>query len=134
MHDIPDILLVRRARSDQIHMPDIAYAFLFFLTFAGLALALIARAIADARGTTLVAPMVWALVALLLLVVDAAMSSGTDGMEAKFQAIAATATFCPLVSLLGAKRPQHRAWQWIVLSLWAVAALPAIESLIVHPN
>ncbi len=48
--------------------------------------------------------------------------------------IAICSTFCPLVSLLGAKRPQNKAWQWIVASFWIIAALPAIEGLALQPG
>lgn len=34
----------------------------------------------------------------------------------------------PIIALLGAKRPQHKAWTWIVVSAVIVLALPAIES------
>ena len=52
---------------------------------------------------------------------------------------AAMATFCPLMALLGAKRPQDRAWQFIVFSLWIVLSLPSFEWLLfggvaeIHP-
>ena len=52
----------------------------------------------------------------------------------KLDLLAATSTFCPVVALLGAKRPQNRPWFWIVLSLWGVAVLPVVESLIVQPD
>ena len=43
---------------------------------------------------------------------------------------AAMTTVCPAMAMLGAKRPQHVAWQWIVLSLWVVLSLPAAEWLL----
>ena len=37
---------------------------------------------------------------------------------------AAMIVFCPAMALLGAKRPQDKPWQLIVLSLWGILALP----------
>ena len=42
--------------------------------------------------------------------------------------LAATATLCPVVALLGAKKPQNRAWQWIVGALWLILSLPALTA------
>ena len=39
---------------------------------------------------------------------------------------------CPTVSLIGAKRPQAGPWNFVVLSLWGVAALPAAEALFLN--
>jgi hypothetical protein len=89
------------------------------------------------QGTTLLAPAAWALVSLAVLVVlqAALLRISTFRMtREKLDLLAATSTFCPFVALLGAKRPQNRPWFWIVLSLWGVAALPAVESLLVHPD
>jgi len=39
---------------------------------------------------------------------------------------------CPTVSLIGAKRPQAGPWNFVVLSLWGVVALPAAEALFLN--
>lgn len=41
--------------------------------------------------------------------------------------MAAVLLFCPMMSVLGSKRPHDQAWQWIVLSLWGILVLPALE-------
>lgn len=38
--------------------------------------------------------------------------------------------FCPLMAVLGAKRPQNREWSFIVFSWWIVLSLPAISALL----
>ena len=48
--------------------------------------------------------------------------------------LAAVATLCPSVAVLGAKRPQDRGWQFIVASLWLVAALPSLQQWFARPN
>ena len=48
--------------------------------------------------------------------------------------VAISLSFCPLVSLIGAKRPQHVAWNFVVASLWAIVALPAGEAFFLHPG
>jgi len=81
-------------------------------------------------GTTLVGPCRWAIGSLVCLAVvqallDAAPVFGiAPAWLAYLQYLAGTATLAPFVALLGAKRPQDRAWQWIVFSLLVVVALP----------
>ncbi len=43
-------------------------------------------------------------------------------------------SFCPIVAVLGAKRPQNGAWNFVVLSLWGIVALPAAENFFLHPG
>jgi hypothetical protein len=93
-----------------------------------------------ARGTTLLAPLVWSLLSLTLVVAAYLyLLQPTRYLPAIHQhddlwLIALCASFCPLLALLGAKRPQNRMWQWIVVSFWIVAALPALQSLVLHPH
>jgi hypothetical protein len=87
-------------------------------------------------STTLAAPLAWLALslaavslteaALVLLRLDAARSS-------VWRYAAAVGTFCPMMALLGAKRPQDRGWQFIVATLWLVLLLPAAQSFVFAP-
>lgn len=99
-------------------------------------------------GTTLVAPWWWStsvlvVVTTLEVLVAITVSAATTGTNAgaalpvwttHVELVAAALTFCPLMALLGAKRPQDRAWQFIVLSLAIVLLLPAAEALAFRPG
>jgi hypothetical protein len=110
--------------------------------FIAVSLVIVGNGVRRARGTTLVAPLIWTLVSIFIvtsafvaLTYSAASASArTIGSDDKWWLLAVCSTFCPLMSLLGAKRPQHRAWQWIVLSFWIVAAFPALEGLVFQPG
>lgn len=100
---------------------------------AGFALAialLSAGAFFRLRGTTLSAPAIWAgVAALALAAVHVGLSWHGDWEHSAGASLAryaaAVGTFCPLMAVLGAKRPQDRGWQWVVLSLWIVLLVPA---------
>jgi len=94
-------------------------------------LALIVRR-RDLRGCTLLAPWCWAVgvVGLAALVELALVARSLGSWEEPLRYVAATATLMPGVALLGAKRPQDVAWQWIVASLWIVLLLPAVQMII----
>lgn len=81
------------------------------------------------RGTTLSAPAAWATgAALAVAAVEAWLArSGDDGSlgGSLIRYAAAAGSCCPIVAVLGAKRPQDRGWQWVVLSLWIVLLVPA---------
>lgn len=83
-------------------------------------------------GTTLRAVWWWAVGALGLfgaveLSIDLAGGVSQDAWVQFARYAVGAATFCPMMSLLGAKRPQDRAWQAIVLSLWVILLLPAAQ-------
>lgn len=95
------------------------------------------------RGTTLVAPWIWGSISLgTLTAVEIAIALVGEPPPAWAPAAryaAAMSTFTPIMALLGAKRPQDRGWQWIVLTLWAILCQPAGEWLLfggmaeIHP-
>jgi hypothetical protein len=83
------------------------------------------------RGTTMIAPWAWAVIATVgvtVVEVLAGVGSTDAGRVEPARFAAACLTFCPSVAVLGAKRPQDSAWQLIVLALWIVLALPAVEA------
>lgn len=88
------------------------------------------------RGTTLTAPFCWAVASAVALAwIEVARYHGTLETfrplgRSVATYLAACTTFCPLMAVLGAKRPQDRAWQWIVASLWLILAAPALQSLV----
>jgi len=88
------------------------------------------------RGTTLIAPWGWMLAAVLAVggieVIAAASghSATTDASSSLsfWRQLAAAITVCPAAALLGAKRPQDRPWQFVVLSLALVLCLPPAQA------
>jgi len=84
------------------------------------------------RGTTLVGPWLWGLIsaAMLTLTSLAAMPPLADhfALSALFTYAAEASTLCPLVALLGARRPQHSAWQFVVATLYAILLVPAVQA------
>ena len=82
------------------------------------------------NGTTLFAPFCWCLFSLLALagtLLVGSLSQLNESSLAALRYLAATSTFCPLMGILGAKRPQNVGWQLIVLTLWIVLVLPVGE-------
>lgn len=98
---------------------------------ATIAIALLVWQMPKLRGTTLVGPCVWAVVAMAVLAVAGTYLSIASGQSSAgpMRLIYATGTFCPLMAVLGARRPHHGAWNFIVASLCVVAALPALEAI-----
>src|SRR5688572_28769044 len=94
---------------------------------AGAIIALL-RGRAALRGTTLIGAWWWAIAAAVALAAVALDGSGP------LRFAAACLTLCPTVAVLGAKRPQDRAWHWVVLSLWIVLCIAAINAAFFHPS
>lgn len=102
--------------------------------FGGCALLALVRRHQQLYGTTLMAAWCWSVLAILsIMIVETLVNLRVDWLSPSrigpLRYLAAIVTACPIVALLGAKRPQHRAWQWIVLSLWVVLAMPAATAL-----
>ncbi len=83
------------------------------------------------RGTTLRAAWCWAVVAIAgiagveMLLALGQTDEATSAETLRFAA--AVLAFCPTMAVLGGKRPQNTAWQFIVFTLWGILALPAFE-------
>ncbi len=81
-------------------------------------------------NTTLTGPWNWAFVAAITVIATILLAHTiSDSQKTLLNYLAAITTCCPVVALLGAKKPQNRAWQWIVGSLWIVLSLPAFQAI-----
>jgi hypothetical protein len=102
------------------------------------ATALCLRAWRRCRDTTLAAPCAWAAASLGIVTCDVASSSLGGGAwqvlpPAHVQYLAGITTVAPFVALLGAKRPQNRAWQFIVASLVSLLAFQGLRGWSIDP-
>jgi hypothetical protein len=100
---------------------------------------ILCRAFSALKETTLIVPWSWACISgagiVLSALYGATTSADAPGSSfAAWQFVAACGTFCPFVALIGAKRPQHSAWSFVVLSLWGMLSLPAAEVLLLQPG
>ena len=85
------------------------------------------------NGTTLVGPWRWLFSWVCLgLVVElgAYWGQSSPTMTEVWRYVFTVGAFCPLMAILGAKRPQNIGWQFIVGTLWVVLILPAGELLV----
>lgn len=83
------------------------------------------------RGTTLAAPCIWvAISAICIAVLAFVQINAADSLGLSvFRFAVAASTLTPVMAVLGAKRPQDRGWQWVVLTLWLVIVWPAAQAL-----
>ncbi len=81
------------------------------------------------RGTTLRAPLVWAVIAWAAILLTAWMTLWGTPSSGKqtLRYLAACTSLCPAMALFGAKRPQDQGWQFVVATLWIVLAIPAAQ-------
>jgi hypothetical protein len=98
------------------------------------AIILLAIARGKVAATTLAAVWTWAAVAVAVVggveigvALPGIGGSSSDWSHAARYA-AAVLALCPTVAMLGAKRPQDRAWQWVVASFLTVMMLPAARA------
>ncbi len=90
------------------------------------------------RGTTAVPAAMWATVAALALALEAGCTSAgwlrEPASREAARLVVASLAVCPVMSILGAKRPQHGVWQFIVATLACVLAMPAVTAVLVRPG
>ena len=82
--------------------------------------------------TTLVPAWWWAVLAAIAwssceIAGSLAGTPAPDWLEPLRLAVV-TLSFCPILAVLGAKRPQHAAWSLVVAACWGIVALPAAET------
>jgi hypothetical protein len=94
---------------------------------AAIAVAQLLWALRRVRGTTLVAPLGWAVAAVGMLTVSATYGHPDSPADRYLAYTAALFALAPGLAVLGAKRPQHAAWQFIVLSFVGILLLPALN-------
>jgi hypothetical protein len=91
------------------------------------------------RGSTLVIPQAWTnfCFAVLTICMFVGLAWPNVSRTSDYRAwafVAACGTFCPFVAMVGAKRPQHTAWSFVVVTLWGLLALPAAEVVFLQPG
>jgi len=89
------------------------------------------------RGSTAVPAACWAAAAAALAGWNALCQAAGDVQPASAavgRVAVAALMVCPIMSLLGAKRPQHGVWQLIVATLAIVLALPAASAVLIRPG
>lgn len=83
--------------------------------------------------TTLRYPLAWAMLATadlacLIWTLSPGNSTLSPLQKSALQFAVAAMTFCPLMSVLGAKRPQEVGWNWVVFTLWIIVVWPAAQA------
>jgi hypothetical protein len=98
-------------------------------TTVGLAVLLSVRR--SVSQTTLMSAWWWVLAGLIgwaSVELWSGVFGTTVGPLQRLRFAAVVLSLCPAISVIGAKRPQHAAWNLVVLALWMITALPAAEA------
>ena len=104
----------------------------FDLAIAVACAALLHRGRTALAETTLIAAFAWCWPVLAIFTAAqgvAIIGGAAEAWVSHLQYLAALATFAPPMAVLGAKRPQHHAWQLIVGSLLVILAWPSLAPL-----
>ena len=119
-------------------MPDASACWSIASVAALVAAVAAVRGAIAARGSTAVPAAAWAVAAAQALAAEtgvrAAGGLADPASAAAARLVVVALGVCPAMSLLGAKRPQHGAWQFIVAALAVVVALPALAATLVRPG
>lgn len=119
-------------------MPSSDHAAIAGLAAAAVTAIAALAAVRLVRGSTAVPAALWGAAAALALACEfaARLAGGPADLPARAAARLATAALavCPAMAILGAKRPQHGVWQFIVATLGVVCVLPAASALLVRPG
>jgi hypothetical protein len=90
------------------------------------------------RETTMMAVWWWSLAAFCAVaateICGPLLNNSSSNQFTALCYAAAMLTFCPMMAVLGAKRPQSRSWPWIVLSLWLILLIPALHGWLHRPG
>jgi uncharacterized membrane protein YhaH (DUF805 family) len=119
-------------------MPDASLLWAIAAGAAAVAAAASGWGVFAVRGSTAVPAAAWAAAAASALATEMAVRAAgglADPAAAQAARLGVAALgVCPAMSLLGAKRPQHGVWQFIVATLACVLALPAVVAVLVRPG
>lgn len=103
---------------------------LLILLAAALGIAMLALSTRRLLGTTLLAPLAWSTFSVASIAaaeLAIALCEHVPSWSASARFAAAITTMAPALALLGAKRPQVGPWQFIVVTLLVVLAMPSLQ-------